>query len=319
MAVWRQPLAGYPTMNVTPTSGSMVFGWGITGRDLSDFLYEIFPANSATNFYATESDPLSGKYRASSVSIEPFQGERTPVRSGATFANADMYDHPINSERPTYKAIVTYSSLQRTYDDAGDSSSTRDPVTMLSHNISIGGEYITFDQDSQLKWGYYNSTNDVTESPLSDAPQRGIEAGFPIPTQEHSIHWHRVVSPPFQDIYERVGCINSDVIEYNVGVFYPQTVLFLGAEISRDILSDGTRAWSVTYRFSVKKLDESRVGFSSRLEHNGVYYGGWNHFFDTKIGYFRLLLKKNSSGTYGSDESLVFPMKNFSPDLFTQA
>lgn len=318
MAVWRQPLAGYPTMNVTPTSGSMVFGWGITGRDLSDFLYEIFPANSATNFYATESDPLSGKYRASSVSIEPFQGERTPVRSGATFANADMYDHPINSERPTYKAIVTYSSLQRTYDDASDSSSTRDPVTMLSHNISIGGEYITFDQDSQLKWGNYDG-GAYSESTLSDAPQRGIEAGFPIPTQEHTVQWHRVVSPPFQDIYERVGCINSDPIEYNVGVFYPQTVLFLGAEISRDILSDGTRAWSVTYRFSVKKLDEARVADASILTYSGNNYGGWNHFFDTKAGYFRLLLKKNSSSAYSGTESLVFPMKSFSPDLFTQA
>lgn len=305
-------------MNITPTSGSMVFGYGITGRDLSDFLYEVFPPNSATNFYATEADPLSGKYRATSVEVTPFQGDKQPIRPGGSFSNADLYDHAINSERPTYKAVVTYSSLQRTYDDASDSSSTRDPVTMLSHNISIGGEYITFDTESRLKWGNYAAGN-YTESTFNDAPTRGIEAGFPIPTQEHTVQWHRVVSPPFQDIYERVGCINSDPIEYNVGVFYPQTVLFLGAEISRDVLSDGTRAWSVTYRFSVKKLDEERVTPLSWLDYGGVYYGGWNHFFDTKAGYFRLLLKKNASDTYDGTDSLVFPMKNFSPDLFTQA
>lgn len=316
MAVWRQQLAGYPTMNITPTSGSMVFGYGITGRDLSDFLYEVFPPNSATNFYATEADPLSGKYRATSVEVTPFQGDRQPIRPGGTFANADLYDHAINSERPTYKAVVTYSSLQRTYDD--DSDSTRDPVTMLSHNISIGGEYITFDQESRLKWGIYDGGS-YTASVLADNPTRGVEAGFPIPTQEHTIQWHRVVSPPFQDIYERVGCINSDPLQYNVGVFYPQTVLFLGAEISRDVLSNGQRAWSVTYRFSVKKLTDERVEPAAFLSYNGVDYGGWNHFYDTKAGFFRFLLKKNTSDTYGGTESLVFPMKNFSPDLFTQA
>ncbi len=317
MPVWRQALAGYPTIDATPTTGSMVFAWGITGRDVSDFLYEVFPPNSATNLYATESDPLSGKYRASSVHIEPFQGDKTPVRAGGTFANSDLYDHGINSERPTYKAVVTYSSSQRTFDDDGDSSNTRDPVTMLSHSISIGGEYITLDDQAKIRWGEY-SGGSYTEATTNNEPLKGQEAGFPIPTMEHSIHWHRVVSPPFQAIYDSVGCLNSVPMQFNVGTFYPQTVLFLGAEISRDVMSDGQRAWSVTYRFSIKKLDEERVATASQLNYNGNKYGGWNHFFDTETGMFRLLLKKNSSATYLGTGSLMFPMKPLYPSLFTQ-
>jgi len=318
MPVMRTLIAGYPQISVTPTSGSMTFQYGIYGRDISDFLYEIFPPNSATNLYVPEADPLSGKYRASSCNVEPFNGDKTPFRVGATDDDPTMYDNPINSDKPTWRATVVYSSLQRTYDDDSDSGNTRDPVTMLSHSISIGGEYITLGDDARLSWGTFLA-GAYSESAAGDAPQRGLPAGFPLPTQEHTVQWHRVVSPPFQDIYERVGCINSDMIEYNVGKFYPQTVLFLGAEISRDILSDGTRAWSVTYRFSVRKIVEERVIDTSFLEYEGIKYGGWNHFYDTKAGFFRLLLKKNTAGTFGGTDSLMFPMMNFSPDLFTQA
>jgi hypothetical protein len=315
MPVMRTLIAGYPQISVTPTSGSMTFQYGIYGRDISDFMYEIFPPNSATNLYVPEADPLSGKYRASSCNVEPFNGDKTPFRVGATDSDADMYDNPINSDRPTWRATVVYSSIQRTYDDGDDN--TKDPVTMLSHSISIGGEYITLGDEAKLKWGNYDGGG-YTESAFADAPQRGIQAGFPLPTQEHTVQWHRVVSPPFRYIYDVIGSINSDVIEYNVGKFYPQTVLFLGAEISRDILSNGQRAWSVTYRFSVRKIDSERVEAAAMLTYDGVGYGGWNHFYDEKAGFFRFLLKKNGAAGYGGTDSLVFPMRDFSPGIFTQ-
>lgn len=302
MPVRRFPLGGYPTGQIEPTRGSVTFGYGIYGADLHDFLYEVMPANGGS----TEADPWGGGYRASSVSFEPFLGDKQPFRPDADITLSDLYDHSVNSERPTMRAIVTYSSVQR---DLTPSAKELDPVTNLTHSISIGGEYITLDDEAKLAW--YRADGSTTMVGTGwESVKKGLQAGFPVCTQEHTVQWHRVVSPPFQAIIERIGSVNSDAVQYKTLTYPPETVLFLGAEMSHDILSNGSRAWNVTYRFSCRILEAYRVADLSKLTYNSVSYGGWNHFFNPSTGYFAILHVVNGPS--------IFEKKSFTTPLYTQ-
>lgn len=348
MAVRRFPLSGFPTGDLSPTAGTLTFGWGIYGRDLNDFFYEVFPRNSSSNLYATEADPLTGRYRASRISFEPFQGDKTPTKVGASFSDSTLYDHPINDGRPTLKAIVTYSTVQSDIDN-----NQQDPVTMLTHNISIGGEYIQFTNERKLNWSVItNSTIPSTYANVGTVQNGTANFGFVLPTIEHQITWHRIVSPPFEAIRARLGTVNSDLIEFVTGKILPHTFLLLGAEISRDILSDGTKAWNVSYRFSERrivdepdpdgasfsppdympetgiiytqmsgttKLNSSHLVYgrllpgatSVREDPDAIWYGGWNHFFDESDVRFKILRSEDTGLP-------MYRATQFSPALFTQ-
>lgn len=129
----------------------------------------------------------------------------------------------------------------------------------------------------------------------------------------------------------------------------PQCLMFIGAELSQDVFADGSKGWEMTYRFSERIIKAEQlarvptfsggifatppsalVPINSYLPSALVYgtlggylgtyvppppsvilYGGWNHFFDTKTGGFRPLLKP--------DGQVMFPLRKFMPDLVTQS
>lgn len=84
------------------------------------------------------------------------------------------------------------------------------------------------------------------------------------PTGSYSLTWHRVMRPPWQTIRALRGTVNEQTF---VGAA-PQTVLFLGARITRQFqfLEQGG-FWKIRYSFA-----ES----AKRLSGGGV--AGWNHF-----------------------------------------
>lgn len=306
MAVTRQiqtNLSG----SVTPTTGQVKISEVIDWTDVPARLAEIFGPTTGTGIVATELDPLFGLWRAQNVEFKPLRNQKM----SDTVAGASAGD-PIMPVFTEAELNITYSSIEQespTSQDEADQDGEGDPVPFLTHSWSIGGDFITMD-DTSMYWSLGAS-----------AKGTGIAANKIIPSIEHSINWKRVLNPPFGEIRNSLGKVNSKNMTFSTGLIYPECLLFNGAEMSRDIMSDGTRAWDVTYRFSERRVDATltnhqvypitglpvgvayntydgtgpkAVDLSSVLpgysENFGGKYGGWNHFYkkDATPGMYRL-------------------------------
>ena len=147
----------------------------------------------------------------------------------------------------------------------------QDPVAMLQHDWDVGGEFIV-PKGLKLKW---NSDS---------VPVQGDSRGsIFIPTTEMSITWPRLVSPPFAAIRSVSGYVNNASMTFDTGTATPETLLFLGAKVGRDFLSDGSLAWKFSYKFSERRVpaaDASSFGSS---------IGGWNHQWrEDKAGFYKV-------------------------------
>lgn len=151
-----------------------------------------------------------------------------------------------------------------------------DPVTLLEHRWSIGAEFLTIPPPTNLAWF------GTVGGPVSD----DVRIGLRIPVIEHQITWPYVLNPPFAAMRTCIGKVNSAAMTFQTGLIKTNTLLFVGAELQRQILSDGTRAWNVTYRFSEKALQAT-----------GRDYYGWNVFWNPVQAEFNLIV--NGSQTDG--------------------
>lgn len=310
MAVTRQiqtNLSG----SVTPTTGQVKISEVIDWTDVPARLAEIFGPTTGTGIVATELDPLFGLWRAQNVEFKPLRNQKM----SDTVAGASAGD-PIMPVFTEAELNITYSSIEQespTSQDEADQDGEGDPVPFLTHSWSIGGDFITMD-DTSMYWSLGAS-----------AKGTGIAANKIIPSIEHSINWKRVLNPPFGEIRNSLGKVNSKNMTFSTGLIYPECLLFNGAEMSRDIMSDGTRAWDVTYRFSERRVDaiprlvtivpasgsgglytsydgsgptkytppppQSPEVIPSNIQpFMGGRYGGWNHFYkkDETPGMYRL-------------------------------
>jgi len=297
MAVSRNIFSPGITGEITPTSGSFEVVERIAWADTIPRLREIFPISTSSVIGLPEVDPFFGTYRASSVKMRAHGGEPKQIGRNIGFTagvQIPVYDHNIFT--------ITYSSNQNDYTDSSEQSN--DPVPFLSHSWSAGGEIITV-ENADMKW----SGGDAAR-----AHAAASNANFIVPTIEHSITWHRVKTPPFEAIRSALGKVNVSTMDFDTGTnIWPETLLFLGAELSRDILTDGTRAWQVVYKFSERRVDtgyasngvqyfdgvgryiESSIRYTPGsitapgLDDSGLPFGtniigGWNHFFRQKYG-----------------------------------
>ena len=349
MPVARKLMSGYPKFNFTPRSGSVTWKWRINWSDVSAFLYEIFPASTNTSIYQSEAEPLSKKLFASSVEIDPLGGEAAPFSVGINgdYTSSTLY---MNGAVATVTYSTPESNLTDT-GSSNPNSNGNDPVPFLSHSWSCGGEFVNFDDQAKLTWGTFIPVFGLPLlAPIeSNDSARGTDAGFPIPTIEHQIRWSKVKKPPFHTIRECCGCVNSDSIWLRTTgdrrPVLPECMMFIGAELSQDVFADGSKGWEATYRFSERIIKAEQLAmlaayfdfgpdpgqklsylpsalvygaipsgyYGETLPAQGglIMYGGWNHFFDTKTGGFRPLLKP--------DGQCMFPKRRFFPDLVTQA
>lgn len=332
MAVSREILTTDISGTVTPTSGQMTLSEHINWSDVPARLQEIFAPTTGSGIFATELDPYFGLWRAQSVTFKP----RTPRMDADVTVQSESGDDVV---LPSFdKAIldITYSSLEQqspTSQDDADQDGEGDPVPFLTHSWSIGGDFITMD-DTAMFWSSGDS-----------AKATGIAANKIIPTIEHSINWKRVLYPPFNAIRECLGKVNSRTMTFSTGRIYPECLLFNGAELSRDIMSDGARAWDLTYRFSERRVDAVEAlrmlydagtpGYDPNdndyraLAYDGVpvtqvyldppgktvpvagRYGGWNHFYkkDNPSGMYRLHQSRpphNSSWNFYMEANAIY-------------
>ncbi|MGE3316620.1 MAG: hypothetical protein AB7O26_16000 [Planctomycetaceae bacterium] len=289
MVAWNE-LTGSPSFEVQPDGAVAerrgLIAWG----ELDEHVAEIFPPSETegTAIGQGAGAPFPGRpyLRADSIRIQPFGDRIIGPDDSQEFTSAPEYAQAVLTVR-----YATPKDAQ-SEDESNDEG---DPAPFLRHRWSVGGEFLSLPA-SGLEWA---------ES--SDVVPEDINAGIFVPTIEHEIRMPRVTAPPFSAIRDRIGTVNSTAISFSTGAIDPETLLFLGAEMEREVMSDGSRAWNVSYRFSERRV------YPQDQDPEAVGSGGWNHCWlggNTDGGWFRLL-RKNSSG---SDQNL-FRKTSFS-ELF---
>lgn len=303
-------LGGSPTYNFRP--------FGSTGRrmakipqnKLGDLITHLFPDGETPTAISSDYPWLI----AQALIVEPFASEEekiaSPIQSNLDYASVNAYD--------ALKVTIEYGTFQ-----AGQSEQqNEDPVLLLEHRWTAGGEFLTV-PSAGLEWG----------DEFDVRPE--VDAGFVVPTFEQQITWPRVENPPFAAIRNAIGSVNNADMVFRTGVAAPETSLFLGAEMHRTVLTSGTLAWDVTYRFSEKRVPLSGETAADVKDTIGgedgaddLLVGGWNHFFRSeydsdnedssldiagKTGFYRMVVRSNDSRqTSGAniyrltDHSLLF-------------
>lgn len=245
--------------------------------------------------------------RASGLSVVPFGGDEAKISDPI---KTDLDADKLN-EYEKARVVVEYSS--RANGDLGGSSwDGVDPVPLLSHRWSIGGEFVTLDK-SGFEW----SVNDSSDGGVT----QNVKVGRWIATEEHQVTWHRVVNPPFAAIRNALAKVNSEPMQFRTGTADRETVLFLGAELQRDILTDGALAWQLGYRFSERRVPLTEADVTPNGDSMSV--GGWNHFYrnssqipnEEKTGFYRIR-GRSTQDNGGGDP--IYPLFDHQ-DLFVAA
>jgi hypothetical protein len=268
--------------------------------DVDDVLSEIFPPGSSTSPAATELDPYLQIYRAASVDI-------TPLGSPPKLLN-DIDADPLDviPRFETAHVSITFSNDQSNRpSDQDEADADGDPVPFLTHTWSAGTEIVEHETNEAKFAGGGGAGGPVK----ANTPVATV-----IPMIQHTIDWPRVISPPFNSIRSLLGRINSSVMTFATGLILPETLLFVGASLRKDYLSNGNKAWSLQYQFSERRVP-IEFGLSVDATHEyaektllgtpievpivnlnlaePTKWGGWNHFYDsvTHKSFARLYLK----------------------------
>jgi len=230
--------------------------WG----DLDLFAIELMPPSTGKYTPAVGAAmPGNNQLRVSAFSFEPHGNAAV---TGQTFSALNSYTKAkwsITYERPEYAV------------DETEAAADGDPIPFLSHTWEGGGEFLTLPDDALL---WVTSGGDPSSATFTSSVGDEANAGLFIPSIEHQVTWSRVPSPPFDDIRARVGKVNHANMILSTGTAAPETLLFLNPSISREVMSDGARAWSVSYKFSERRV----------IAEDQTDPGGWNHFYRNNSG-----------------------------------
>ncbi len=289
MVAWNE-LTGSPNFDVKPDGATAERRGLVSWDNLDDLVAEVFPPTEASGStlgqIAGAAFPGRPYLRAESIRIQPFGDRIIGPDTSQDFSSSPVYEQAVFTIR---YATPTAAQNDDESDDEGD------PVPFLRHRWSVGGEFLSLPA-SGLEW-----------AAAGDVVPEDINAGVFVPTIEHEITIPRIASPPFSVIRDRIGTVNVAAVSLSTGAIDPETLLFLGAEIEREVMSNGERAWGVSYRFSERRV------YPQDQDAEAVGFGGWNHYWLSSSadgGWYRLL-RKNSSG---GDQSL-FRKTSFS-ELF---
>lgn len=249
--------------------------------DIDQFAVELMPISSggAGGQNAGAALPGNSQLRVVEFSFEPYGNTQITGQTAAGINTYSKAQWTITYERPAYSK-----------DDA-EATADGDPVPFLSHIWSGGGEFLTLPHDN-LVW--FDDGGQVNED---------ANAGIWVTTIEHQVTWHRVSNPPFSDIRNTLGKVNSAQVDFQTGPIAAETLLFLQPQIRREVMSSGNRAWEVNYRFSERRV----------VAQDQTAPGGWNHFFrnDGSMGGF-YRIQSATPGTSldiyeKTDFSVLFP------------
>lgn len=302
-------ISGFPKLIHTSISSEAVRQGVIPWSDIDDFITDVFPPTVNAGIVIEQGAgiafPGRDYLRADSLEIVPHFGEDDPITGPNTDQDFDTLPEYLNG-----LATIIYTT-QRFSQDEGEQGD--DPVPFLRHRWSIGGRLDPTNDDSS--WAEWDLDSGISADNLPS---------LFIPTIEHEMTWSRVTSPPFATIRDRIGKVNDAEGSFVTGTVAAETLLFVGAELQREILSDGSRAWEVTYRFSerrVPSMDEDPTLLGS-----GPGVGGWNHFWrtygdpsDTNVsGFYKLNIANSPSNALGIAFGKYYKLASFT-ELFQAA
>jgi hypothetical protein len=294
---------GSPIYSFQTGSQNAVRKGKIPWSDVDAILTELFPVAGQS----TLAFPGRPQLKASRIRIEPLakSSDKTTTSSGDTNLST-LNEYNFAEVTIDYEADANTEGGSGDPSDPNDPNDPNDPVELLSHRWSIGGEFLTVPSTGWV-WNFDGADVD-----------RELSLGIMVPTIEHQITWPRVQNPPFTAIRNCVGRINSVPITFSTGTVIEETLLFLGADMQREILSSGALAWEMSYRFSERKVDAGDFGLTSDANS-----GGWNHFYrsddqfatdNPKVGFYRVKgkLTYTGDGTYSGSNKNPYELKDFS-------
>jgi hypothetical protein len=257
---------GSPVFSFRPFQSTARRTGKIPGSQLTNLLNELFPLGLQPKVLSSEYNWLF----AQGLHAEPYFGGDGKAETPAPdeFGSVSQ-DIDVLNTYADLKVTIEYGTNQpgNNPENQGD-----DPVELLEHRWSTGGEFVTLPSGG-FQW--HPDDGDVDDD---------VRPGLLLPHFEQSITWPRVENPPFSIIRDRIGCVNNSTVNFVTGSCPPETLLFLGAELHRTVLTTGALAWDVTYRFSERRcpLAESDTlgGVSGAAS---ISVGGWNHFFRCEL------------------------------------
>jgi hypothetical protein len=290
MVVSYEELGGSPTLSANRTGSTAKRMVRIAWNDIDNLMLELMPVYGSSfnpltqlpGWFATF--PNRPGLVVESVEFEPFVPER-PLGLGEV--------------PPQYpggaKATINYKTPE--FDS-----------TFFNYSVNIGGEMLTLPSYS-LQWA--NAWSPIAKQHQAALPVKAgqafgsvsvigdVQGGFVVPTIEHTLEWHYVAFPPFSSIRAMVGTVNTQEF---LGA--PRaTLLFLGAEISREWTLGGRKYFQMKYRFAEKNVS---APFFAGIIDAGVGnvvvdtddVPGWNYFYRPETGLFERLLRSNGGNVY---------------------
>ena len=299
-------LADSPVLDFTPSTSRAVRSAKVPWTAIGEILEFVFPSGGLLSPVAMPGYP---SLLARSLHVEPLNRDREVISgTGTDFDDVNEFGF----------ARVTIEFETPQFDPNPDDS--EDPVALLQQRMSVGGEFIRF-RSNGLEW---SDGGRVSED---------VNAGVLIPTFEHQMRWPRVQFPPFAAMRATIGCVNSETRSFSTGVIAPETLLFIGVELQRDILANGDLAWEVGYRFTERRVSLTEADFLGGNPANpSIAVGGWNHFFrseeqfteaglEGRTGFYRLQTRT----IFGEDRTTpviparpIYSLASFVP-LFQEA
>ena len=160
-----------------------------------------------------------------------------------------------------------------------DNEQPPDAGTLLTHTTDVGGDFMTL-PSSGLRW----------ESETKAIQEEDLQAGKIMPTIEHAMSWDEVAVVPYGAIRASIGCVNNSA-------FFgapAETLLFCGASISREVMTDGAQKFKIDYKFTERPI----------VTASGTF--GWNHFYRASEGQWERLKTRPT----GED---IYQKVNFAP------
>jgi hypothetical protein len=211
--------------------------------------------------------------RADSMHVEPL-GDKIVGPLDDTGAVDKSMDFDTLVEFEKAKVSIKYANnLASVQGQTFSEPYNPDPVLFLEHKLAMGCEFLQIPSEG-LRWGV--STTD----PVPD----GLPIGLRIPTTEHSINWPYISFPPWTTMRSTLGKVNSVAITFQTGFISAECLMFMGVEASRQITSDGTTCWNITYRFSEKQQATTAAATVK----------GWNVFYNPVSQVFDVLYKSDN-------------------------
>lgn len=292
MPVFVHELADSPRITMNRKGGAAVRHALLAWNDIPAFTLELFPFDPRTGYPYTASYPGLPWLVVESVDFKTFT--EAPLNNPSGAVNTyDLADAVITYAPPRYdQQQQSGQGGDRSGPGGGQGSTSGQNQTFVTHDVSIGGEFLTLGNQA-LQWV---DTSQVTSD---------VHAGLIVPTIEHSITWNFVSKPPWSAIRACVGHVNGP--QFANEKLNPAMFLFLGATAKRDLSLTGSPFWTLNYKFTEKstaKPDGTPYTDGDPSNDGPV---NWNYFYRPDKAQFQRMLRVTPDGLRN-----IYPLADFS-------